>query len=317
MDPLSNLLRTIRLEGSYFYAVEAIAPWSVEAAPARELSPRIMPQSEHLIAYHIVTDGGCYAGLNEADQVELNAGDVIVFPHGDRHVVSSRAGMQSLGHIDAAPTRFPGTVVLGEGECADTRLVCGFLGCDLRPFNPLLTALPRQMHVRGMSDTGLGQFTRQLTTEARRGRAGADTVLTRLAEVMFVDVLRRYLDELPSDRTGWLAGLRDPGVGPALALIHARPAFNWTLIDLAREAATSRSMLAERFTAMVGQPPMAYLAQWRMQVAANLLSQSGAKISSIATDVGYDSEAAFSRAFKRATGESPGAFRQHRQSTAR
>ena len=138
-------------------------------------------------------------------------------------------------------------------------------------------------------------------------------MLTRLAELMFIEVLRRYLDELPPEQTGWLAGLRDDVVGRVLALLHAEPGHPWTLPELAREAASSRSNVARRFTEIVGQPPMQYLAQWRMQVAANLLVQSGAKVATIATEVGYDSEAAFSRAFKRATGLAPGAWREARR----
>ena len=164
--------------------------------------------------------------------------------------------------------------------------------------------------------TGLDSFTRQLTEESSRGRAGADTVLTRLAELMFIEVLRRYLEDLPPGQTGWLAGLRDEVVGRVLTLIHGQPTHSWTLADLAREAASSRSSLAKRFAELVGQPPMQYLAQWRMQVAANLLAQSGAKVATIGAEVGYDSEAAFSRAFKKATGLAPGAWREARR-TAR
>jgi AraC-like DNA-binding protein len=169
------------------------------------------------------------------------------------------------------------------------------------------------MHIRGMSNSWLGTFTSQVTEESRLGRAGADTVLTRLAELMFIEVMRRYLDELPAGQTSWLAGLRDEVVGRVLALIHARPGQDWTLVDLARAADTSRTSLAKRFTEIVGQPPMQYLAQWRMQVAANRLVQSGAKIAAVGSEVGYESEAAFSRAFKKATGLAPGAWREARR----
>ena len=215
-----------------------------------------------------------------------------------------------------APARFLETVVLGNTSPPDAGFVCGYLGCDLRPFNPLLAALPRRMHMRGMSNAWLGSFTHQVTEESRRDRPGAATVLTRLAELMFIEVLRRYLEELPAGRTGWLAGLRDGVVGRVLALVHDRPGHSWTLEELAREAASSRTNVARRFAELVGQPPMQYLAQWRMQVAANLLTQSGDKVAAIASRVGYDSEAAFSRAFKKATGVAPGAWRESRR-TAR
>jgi AraC-like DNA-binding protein len=314
MDPLSDLLRVVRLDGAFFYAVEAADPWSVEAVAARELSPRILPASEHLISYHILTQGRCYGGLVGEDQVELVPGDVIVFPHGDAHVMSSGRGVRIGPDVNSsAPARYPGTVFLGDGGPRLTSIVCGFLGCDRLPFNPLLAALPRRMHMRGISTGWLGGFTRQLTDESRLGRAGADTVITRLAELMFIEVLRRYLDELPPGQTGWLAGLRDEIVGRALALLHAQPAHPWSLADLARESASSRSSLAKRFAELVGQPPIQYLAQWRMQVAANLLAQSGAKVAAIGMEVGYDSEAAFSRAFKKATGLAPGAWREARR----
>ena len=314
MDPLSDLLRVVRLDGAYFFAVEAAEPWSVDTAPARELSPRILPAAEHLISYHILTDGRCYGGVRGEDQVELLAGDVLVFPHGDAHVISSARGLRPGPRVNsAAPARYPETVFLGDQGPRGASFVCGFLGCDLRPFNPLLAALPNRMHVRGMSGAWLGNFARQLTDESRLGRPGGDTVLTRLAELMFIEVLRRYLDDLPPEQTGWLAGLRDELVGRVLALLHGRPGHRWTLADLAREAASSRSNVARRFTELVGQPPMQYLTQWRMQVAANLLMQSGAKIAAIGAEVGYDSEAAFSRAFKKATGLAPGAWREARR----
>jgi len=316
MDPLSDLLRVVRLDGAFFFAVEAADPWSVESLPARELSPRILPAAEHIISYHILTEGRCYGGLLGEEQVELAPGDVIVFSHGDPHVMSSGRGVRIGPDVNsAAPERYPHTLVLGTDGPRGASFVCGFLGCDRRPFNPLLSALPRQIHIRGMSNAWLGSFPQQVIEESRLGRAGADTVLTRMAELMFIEVLRRYIDDLPPEQTGWLAGLRDEVVSRALTLLHARPAHPWTLAELALEAASSRSSLAKRFTDLVGQPPMQYLTQWRMQVAANLLAQSGAKVATISAEVGYDSEAAFSRAFKKATGLAPGGWREARRPT--
>lgn len=314
MDPLSDLLRVVRLDGAYFYMVEAAEPWSVESAPATELSPRILPSAEHLISYHILTTGRCYGGLLGEEQIEMGAGDVIVFPHGDPHIMSSAPHITrgpDVSTLASAP--YPETVFLGEPGKPDATFVCGYLGCDLRPFNPLLAALPRRMHIRGLSSAWLMAFTRQLSEESHLGRPGANTVLTRLAELMFIEVIRRYLADLPQGQTGWLAGLRDEVVGRVLTMLHSRPAYAWTLPDLAREAGSSRSDVSRRFTEMVGESPMQYLTQWRMQVAANLLAQSGAKLATIAGQVGYDSEAAFSRAFKKATGLAPGAWREDRR----
>jgi AraC-like DNA-binding protein len=317
VDPLSDLLRVVRLDGAFFYGVEAAGSWSIDTVAAHELSPRIMPAAEHLISYHVVSQGRCYAGLIGEEQVELAPGDVIVFPHGDAHIMSSGRGFRVGPHVHTSTsTRYGQTVVLGEQESRDVSLVCGFLGCDRRPFNPLLAALPRRMHMQGMSSAWLDGFTRRLTEESRLGRPGADSVLTRLAELMFIEVLRRYLEDLPPGQTGWLAGLRDEVVGRVLRLFHGRPGHPWTLDELARESASSRSNVAKQFALLVGQPPMQYLTQWRMQVAANLLTQSGAKVAAIGAEVGYDSEAAFSRAFKKATGLAPGAWREARR-TAR
>ncbi len=313
MDPLSDLLRVVRLDGAYFFAVEAAAPWSVDTVAARELTPRVMPHAEHLISYHIITDGRCFGGLHGEAPVELGPTDVIVFPHGDAHLISSERGKKFTPHVNSTQlVKYPSTARIGSDGPSTTSFICGFLGCDRGPFNPLLASLPHVMHLRGMSKNWIGAFTQQLIDESRSGRAGSESVLTRLAEVMFIEVLRRYVDELPPGQTGWLAGLQDAVVGRVLMLLHSRPADPWTLPDLAREASTSRSALAERFTAMIGQPPIQYLTQWRMQVAANLLTQSGAKVSAIGAQVGYESEAAFSRAFKKATGVAPGAWRDGR-----
>jgi AraC-like DNA-binding protein len=314
MDALSDLLRVVRLDSAYFYAVEAAAPWRVETVSMQELSPRVLPGVDHLIPYHMLTAGHCYAGLRGGEQVELSAGDVIVFPHGDAHVLSSElvTGIDTT-FVRSPPSRYPHTVVLGSQGAPSASFICGYLGCDRRPFNPLIAALPRRMHLRAVSSTGLGAFTRQLSEESRVGRAAADLVLTRLAELMFIEVLRRYLDELPPSQTGWLAGLRDEVVGRTLTVLHARPGKAWTLAGIAREVASSRTNLTKRFTGLMGQAPMQYLAQWRMQVAANLLIESTAKVATIGAEVGYDSEAAFSRAFKKATGVAPGAWRAMRR----
>jgi AraC-like DNA-binding protein len=313
MDPLSDLLRMVRLDGAYFYAVRAAAPWIVESAHAKDLRPQILPASEHLIAYHILTGGSCYVHLMDEEPVEVHAGDVIVFPHGDANVLSSGREPRAPGVTTSFPHRYPTTVELGNGGPPAATFVCGFLGCDRRPFNPLLASLPPLLHMRGMSAAWLDGFAGRVTDQTQLGRPGASEVLTRLAELMFVELLQRYLEELPEGQTGWLAGLRDEVVGRVLGLIHRRPGDAWTLEELAREANSSRTNLAKRFTDVMGQPPMQYLTQWRMQVAANRLSQSDAKISGIAREVGYDSEAAFSRAFKKATGVAPGTWREARR----
>jgi AraC-like DNA-binding protein len=209
-------------------------------------------------------------------------------------------------------TPLPFTLTMGAQQPDPTRIVCGFIGCDATPFNPLLSALPRLIHQRSRADGVLAQFVRMAVDESQQPRVGGESVLGRLSELLFIDVVRHYLEGLPDDRTNWLAGLRDPYVGRALTAMHGQPTRAWTIELLAREAGLSRSALAERFTAYAGQPPMQYLAKWRMQIAANLLLNGIDSVAMIAEQVGYESEAAFSRAFKRAVGDAPGEWRRKR-----
>ncbi|MGZ5428002.1 MAG: AraC family transcriptional regulator [Thermoanaerobaculia bacterium] len=314
MDPLSDVLRAVRLDGAFFYLVEAAPPWSVASVAARELVPRVLPGSEHLIPYHILTSGSCWAGVAGEEQVLLQAGDVVVFPQGDPHLMSSAQGRRADPDVQGtSPDRYPGTVHVGPEAAPETTFVCGFLGCDVRPYNPLLASLPRRMHVPGIAGGWLSEFPKQVVAECRTAGAGSETMLTRMAELMFIEVVRRHLEFLPPEKTGWLAGLRDPVVGPALTLLHTDPARAWTLADLAREAASSRSVLAERFSQLVGTPPMQYLTMWRLQLASEKLARGTRKVGAIGAEVGYESEPAFSRAFKRATGQSPSAWRRARQ----
>ena len=273
-----------------------------------------------MISYHVVRHGSCWGSLVGGDPVRLEAGDVLVLPHGDPYVMSIDGTMRGgPGPADVltfmrqmSTGDLPFTVCEG-GERGDRmHLVCGFLGCDVRPFNPLLTALPRLLHVRrasGAADDSLDRLIEFTLVESREKRAGGECVRLRLSELMFVEVVRRYLQALPLEQPGWLAGLRDETVGRALALLHERPAQAWTLEALAREAGLSRSALADRFTHFVGQPSMQYLTRWRLQLAARLLADGTSKVSTVALEVGYDSEAAFSRAFKKATGVPPATWR--------
>jgi AraC-like DNA-binding protein len=313
MDPLSDVLRAVRLNGAYFYEVRASLPWNVEAVAARTLSPPVLPDSEHLISYHMVVDGTCYGMLVGGEPIPLEPGDVILFPHGDPHVMCSHPdGRGAVEYQRSAPAKYPFRVHMGDGPSA-TELFCGFLGCDRTPFNPLLAALPRALRVERVANPGFGLLIRQVTAEAQIGGWGASSVLTRLAELMFIEVIRRYISQLPAEETGWLAALRDDVVGRALGLVHSRYDHAWTVEELAHAVGASRSNFVARFTALVGQPPMQYLTQWRMQVAARMLRDEETKVSGVGAAVGYDSEAAFSRAFKKTTGVSPGAWRARRR----
>jgi AraC-like DNA-binding protein len=320
LDPLSDVLRAVRLTGASFFRVEASSPWWAEVPDASAIGPTILPRAQHLVSYHVIVTGRCWAGLADGTGFWVEGGDVVVIPYGDCYGLSteprevgaqpfeiSRAFFQQL-----AARELPLTIRGGGGGPDGVTVICGFLGCDALPFNPILTMLPRLLRVPAPLDRGtdrLGSLVEFALAESRERGAGSDCVLLRVSELMFVEVVRRYVRSLPPDATGWLVGLRDPVVGRALGLLHRQPARPWTLDALAREAGTSRSALAERFSHLVGQPPMLYLTRWRMQLAARLLADSAAKVGAVAFDVGYDSEAAFSRAFKKTVGVSPARWR--------
>jgi len=325
-DTLSDVLRAVRLRGAVFYYVSCRDQWAAEAPPADEIAAAVMPGSDHVIEYHMIAKGGGWAAVSGTAPVRLAAGDIVMFPQGDAHVMSSAPGLQPR-RLDAnwvfesrlqpkpVPISYhhgveqPGAVT--PIEEADTVLVCGFIGCDLRPFNPLIASLPRLLHIpAAAAGSWLGHVIAQAAEESIRPAPGSDALLARVSEMMFVDAVRRYVSSSPDLSRGWLAGLNDRFVGRALSLLHEKPAEPWTVDELSRQVGLSRSALHERFVQLLGQAPMQYLTQWRMQVAAGLLRGSSASVASIALDVGYDSEAAFARAFKRSVGQPPAAWRR-------
>ena len=320
VDVLSDMLRSVRLTGSMLFVVEASTPWVSWAPQTEAFQHLVLPAAQHLISFHIVTRGSCWAGLAGAPPERFETGDVLVIPHGDAYYLADPpAAERTYGFEDAlnffrgmAAGKLPSTIFEGGDGPATTQFICGFLGCDLRPFNPLLSALPRLLRVRHWTQTGDGlpPLIAFAMHELREQRWGGQVVKLRMAELLFVDVMRRYLEALPSGQTGWLAGLRDPLVARALALLHNEPAQIWTLDALAAQAATSRSVLAERFVHFIGQPPMQYLRHLRMQRASRLLAEDGAKVAAVAAAVGFESDAAFSRAFKKSVGLSPDEWRR-------
>ncbi len=315
-DALSDVLRAVKLTGAVFFTVDVMPPWSAPVPSAETLRSIIMPSAQHLISFHLVTAGGCWAIPQRSQPLRLEVGDVIVFPRGGPHALCSdpKAPRSAAFDVRTVPPIVQWPYQIGDATDRPDRLglICGFLGCDVRPFNPLLAALPHTMVVsdRSRADGWLSQFMRFAVAEATAKRAGSEGVLGRLSELMFVEAVRMHLDSLPGEQTGWLAGLRDRHVGHALTLMHDKPAHAWTIEELARAVGLSRSALADRFMHFVGQPPMHYLTQWRMQVAAGLLSGGSASIAAIASDVGYGSEAAFSRAFKKLVGTPPAVWRR-------
>ncbi len=321
MDVLSDVLSAIRLTGSVFFDVSARSPWVAEAPSAVQIAGQVAPGAQHAIEYHVVTRGSCWISIVDRghfEPVRLHEGDIAVLPHGDPHALSSSAGMRADPVLEnfQRPREegdLPFMLRTGAEGDVETHLICGFFSCDTRPFNPLLDALPRFMRLGRDSSSASGelldQFIRFATIESGNRRPGSQGILNKLSELMFLEVVRKHMDQLGAGNTGWLAGLGDPLVGRTLALLHARPADDWTLEALAGQAASSRSALSERFSHLVGCPPMQYLAQWRMQLAARRLMDRNAKIAAIAREVGYESEAAFSRAFKKLVGKSPSEWR--------
>ena len=332
MDVLSDVLRVVRLSGAVFFTADFSSPWAIES-PIPDKLAALMPQAECVVLFHILVDGQCEVECQGHPLTTMESGDVIVFPRGDQHTMRSHGAGQaaplssifSAGEHDEPPQLSYG------GGGRTSRFVCGYLNCDQR-FSPLVEGLPTILLVRSRdeyssivavdvkgsrptvvpqgSSTGLGTTLKFTVNEARAARPGNVAMLGRLTELMFVEILREYMQRLPINEGGWFAAVNDAHVGNALRLMHANPMHDWTVDELAREVALSRSVLAQRFTELVGESPMRYLSAWRMQLAKQLMREGTHSVQEVATRVGYDSEAAFNRAFKRATGSPPAAWRR-------
>jgi len=313
MDVLSEVLKVVRLEAALFFNGEFSAPWCFDSS-AEAMAPHLTPGPEHLITYHFLTEGRAYARLHEGQRVELSAGDIVIFPHGDVHTLGNGLtdkpvdGRAMLAHLadGLKVARFG-----GGGEI--TRFVCGYMACEPRLCEIFLSGLPKILKV-SVSDEPSGQWLqnsiRFSVDHANGGSAGSSLVLAKLSEVLLVETLRRYISALPPEQTGWMAGARDPVIGQALALLHKEPAHPWTIAQLAKRTGLSRTRLAERFRHYLEESPMAYLAQWRLKLGAEILRSTEDSVAQVAGAVGYGSEAAFNRAFKREFDCPPAQFRR-------
>ncbi len=315
MDALSEILHSVKLEGAVFYTAEFTAPWGFRSPPSCEVAAALRRGARHVIVYHLLTAGRAHCNIENSRQgTPLSAGDIVVFPHGDPHILCNGTSprivdmaphMKNLLSQGLAPVRDG-----GGGE--PTSFVCGYLECDQGLCKTVLGGLPPVFKVNVRNDhTGqwLENSIRFSAGEACANRAGSDALLARLSEALFVETLRRYMADLPPQETGWLAGARDPGVGAALAHLHRTPEHPWTVANLAEKVGVSRSVLAERFRHYLGEPPMTYLSRWRLQLGARLLASTSHSVARICGDVGYESEPAFNRAFKREFGLPPARFR--------
>jgi AraC-like DNA-binding protein len=316
MDALSEVLKVVKLESAFFYNAEFSAPWSFHSPESCKYAPYIHGTGGHVIVYHLLTDGRAYAQLEDGDKrLVLGAGDVVIFPHGHAHSIESGPTPHTVDGEEELPRIFSEGPTLsrmgGGGEV--TRFVCGFMVCEPRLSQVIMAGLPAVFKVNIREDKSgqwLENSIRYSLAEAGVNQAGGQAVLAKLSEALFAETLRRYTIQLPERQTGWLAGARDPEVGRALTLMHRRPAAQWTIAKLAHEVGISRSVLAERFREYLGEPPVAYLTRWRLQQAAQMLNSTSYSVAQIASEVGYDSEQAFNRAFKRNFGEPPARYRK-------
>ena len=321
MDTLSEVLAAIRLTGAVFLEMTLRERWSYLTAPARAIADVLMPDADHVIPFHLLTAGACYARLIKGEPIRLQTGDVILFPAGDRHILSA-AGRSALSlkpaeitgeSLHKLLTRDHVEMFESGREGSATRIVCGFLACDGHLAEPIVRSLPRMLRISLKGDekaTWLKSSIQFSVAESAARRPGSAMVLARLSEVLFAEALRQYMESNPGGQTGWLGALRDRYVGKALALLHAKPGLNWTVEELARQVGLSRSALGERFNTMVGASPIQYLTRWRISLAASKLRQREATILEVAREVGYESEAAFNRAFKREYGLPPAKWRK-------
>jgi AraC-like DNA-binding protein len=323
-DPLGEVLSSVRLTGALFFVADATSPWCIEVPHIRHFAGTVMPHAQHLLSYHIAVEGGGFASIPGVAPIAYEEGDILLFAHGD--------GYKMQNAIDTPPEfsfeetldfmrlladgSLPFVVPEGGGGLPKSKTICGFLGCDTRPFNPVLVGLPRMLCLRRRRNEGrdmLDQLITLAVDEAQSGRPGSKSVHLRLSELMFIELLRRYIDAPGDKPPGWLAALQDTAVAKALAGIHARPEEDWTVDSLAQAAGVSRSTLAQRFTDKVGKPPLRYLMLWRMQTASRLLQEDGLPISEVGRRVGYGAEPAFSRRFRSVTGVTPTEWRASRR----
>jgi len=323
MDAFSDILSGVKLNGAVFFTAEFSAPWGFSSAASSAMVKTLAPGVTHLVLYHLVIDGGAVIELAGAPPVRLEPGDVVVFPHGDPHDMSSGrdAAKPFPDYGINAKIRSHDLRPLHAGGGGDvSRFVCGYMTCDPYLSRPILNGLPSIFKVNIRNDRSghwLESSILNLVEEAASGRVGSEAMLAKVSEALFVDTLRRYVSGLPEQQIGWLAGARDPIVGKCLGLLHSRIAQPWTIADLAEEVGISRSALVERFTQYLSEPPMTYLTRWRLQVAARSLTSSSRGVAEIAAEVGYESEAAFNRAFKREFGQPPGRYRSGRKASAK
>lgn len=322
MDVLSEMLRVIRLDGALFFNAELSSPWCLREPASAEIA-RLLSPGGRVILYHFVLDGRLVARLPGQSRVKLCPGDIVVFPHGDQHFLSNGLPEKPVDALKTFSKNLSDGLKLarfgGGGDV--TRLVCGYLVCEPRLSEIISSGLPKMLKVSLADEPSglwLSDSIRYLVGDENKADAGSGVIMTKLSEVLFMETLRRYINELPTEQNGWMAGARDPVVGQALALMHADPSNEWSVAGLARQVGTSRTRLAERFRRLLGDSPMAYLAKWRLKLGAEELLTTDESVAEVAVSVGYGSESSFNRAFRREFGRPPAQYRRlHRAEIAK
>ena len=320
MDVLSEVLKAVKLDGALFYNAEFSAPWCLCSPASPTLAPYLSAGSRHVIIFHLLTEGHGYAQVEGDDRpLPLNAGDILIVPHGDPHAMRNGPLIKPVDHAEEIRRILSQGLKVsrmgGGGEI--TKFICGYMTCEPQLSRIFLGGLPPMLKVH-IRDDASGQWLensiRYSVDNADASGAGGEAVIAKLSEVLFIETLRRYIALLPREQTGWLAGVRDPEVGKALALLHRQPSHPWTIAALAIEVGISRSVLAERFRRYLSETPMAYLTRWRLQLGAQMLTSTSSGVAQIAGEVGYESEASFNRAFKREFSLPPARFRSQSKS---
>ncbi len=315
MDALSEMLSAVRMTGAIFMTAEFTAPWGFSTPPAEQVARILAPGTERLVSYHLVTEGHAFVQIPGEPELRVDAGEIVVIPHGQAHTFGNGKSDALSDGAETLRQHVAGQLhdLRGGAGGVATKFICGFFGCERHAERLFLAGLPATIKINIRDDvTGawLESTIRYLVSQSQQGLPGRNILLSKMAEAIFIQTLRRYVETLSAEHTGWLAAARDPIAGSSLAHLHRRPSHPWTMDLLATEVGTSRSVLAERFTRYLGEPPLTYLARWRMQLAARKLQMSKDTVLQVALDVGYESEAAFNRAFKREFGSPPARYRK-------
>jgi AraC-like DNA-binding protein len=321
MDSLSEVLRSVRLAGGVFLDARFTAPWCITSKITPEDCQPFMATPAQVIAFHFVVGGRMLLEIEGDPPVEFGAGEVAMLPRNDGHTLGSAARLKPVNADTLILPDSAGALaqIAHGGGGAETHVVCGFLASE-DGYNALIASLPRVLKLdfrETASRDWVEASVRFAARELSEGQLASSAVMSRLSELLFIEAVRRYAVDLAESETSWLRGVRDPHVGPALALMHRRLDVPWTAEKLATEAGLSRSAFVERFTSRVGMPPIRYLTYWRLQTAKHLLHQTEKNIAQLAYSVGYESEAAFSRAFKREIGMSPAQWRDSNETRVR